>query len=428
MTYQETIDFLYQQLPVFHLIGKEAFKPGLANTEALMELTGNPHHQFRAIHVAGTNGKGSTSHMLASILQEAGYKTGLYTSPHLKDFTERIRINGQPIEQQQVVSFVETYRMYIQSINASFFEWTVAMAFHEFARQEVDIAVVEVGMGGRLDSTNVITPLLSVITNIGWDHADVLGDTLEKIAGEKAGIIKPGIPVVISEHGEDDVFRKKAKETGSPIFFAPDSYRVLSEEVNVGFRKMEIDGPHGTQTIELDLTGSYQRRNVLGVLRTVDALNDAGFEISANTQTSALRQVVKLSGLKGRWQQLGTDPLVFCDTGHNEPGIREVLETAASISHRQLWLVLGFVKDKDLGKILPLFPKDAKYVFCQPSTFRGLAVSDLVEKAGAAGLAAEFFTPDVNDALRYARKHADPNDLIVVGGSTFVVADLAELE
>lgn len=429
MTYQETIDYLYQQLPVFHLSGKKAYKPGFANTDALLEHLGNPHRQFKSIHIAGTNGKGSSSHMLAAVLQQAGYKTGLYTSPHLKDYRERIKINGQGIDEQGVIDFVEDNRMFIQSVNPSFFELTVALAFYSFAKAEVDIAVIEVGMGGRLDSTNVITPELSLITNIGWDHADVLGDTLSKIAAEKAGIIKPKVPVVISERQPeiDEVFMAKAQQTTSPIVFASDRFQVLSDDVVNGKKQLGIryseDLPF---ELELDLTGSYQSRNVLGVLQAVEILRDMGYQISKDHLQDALRNVTQLTGLKGRWQLIQEKPRIYCDTGHNEAGIREVLKTIHSYTYNELWFILGFVADKDLTKVLPLYPKEAHYVFCQSSTPRALAVEKLKDTASAYGLSGEAFI-NVNQALDYVKLQADEKDLVVVGGSTFVVAEVDEL-
>ncbi|PMD99093.1 dihydrofolate synthase [Siphonobacter sp. BAB-5405] len=428
MTYQETLAYLYQQLPVFHLAGKQAYKPGLLTTEILLEHLGNPHRKFKTIHVAGTNGKGSSSHMLSAILQEAGYKTGLYTSPHLKDYTERFKINGVAIDPERVVAFVEENRMFIQSVTPSFFELSVALAFYEFARQEVDVAVIEVGMGGRLDSTNVIVPEVALITNIGWDHADVLGDTLPKIAAEKAGIMKAGVPVVISERQPetDEVFQTQADTLRAPLTFASDRYTVQTEEIKEGKKVLTIESMKAVQIVALDLLGSYQAKNVLGVLETTRVLTQSGYVITPENMKKALGCVVPLTGLKGRWQQLSTQPLTYADTGHNEPGIREVFKTIASINYEHLWFVLGFVADKDLSKILPLYPTQARYVFCQASTPRALPAEALKELAAKHGLRGETI-PDVNEALAYVRTHAEVRDLIVVGGSTFVVADLNEL-
>ncbi|MFT4033104.1 MAG: folylpolyglutamate synthase/dihydrofolate synthase family protein [Siphonobacter sp.] len=426
MTYQETIDFLYQQLPAFQLIGKKAYKPGLDNTKALLEFLGNPHARLKTIHVAGTNGKGSSSHMLAAILQQAGYKTGLYTSPHLKDYTERVKINGQPIDQQRVIDFVERIRMFIHSVNPSFFEVSVALAFYEFELQNVDIAVIEVGMGGRLDSTNIITPELCLITNIGWDHADVLGDTLGKIAAEKGGIIKEHVPVVVSEHQaeSDPVFKEIALTCQAPIYFAEDSYSIQDDELRKGKRHLSIQSDKEEWLLQLDLIGSYQRKNVLGVLKSIELLREMGYRIDDDALSNALSHVVELTGLKGRWQQLG--PNLFCDTGHNEPGVKVVLETIHSYSYKKLWLILGFVKDKDLGKLLPLYPKDAHYVFCEASTPRALKATQLQEKAESYELHGKVIE-DVNKAIENVTSQAEPDDLIVVGGSTFVVADIDRL-
>lgn len=429
MTYQETIDYLYQQLPVFHLSGKKAYKPGFANTDALLEHLGNPHRHFKSIHIAGTNGKGSSSHMLAAIFQQAGYRTGLYTSPHLKDYRERIKINGQPVEEQKVIDFVEKNRMFIQSVSPSFFELTVALAFQVFAEEKVDIAIIEVGMGGRLDSTNVITPELSLITNIGWDHADVLGDTLPKIAAEKAGIIKPGVPVVVSERQPEvmDVFQSKANETHSPIEFASDSLRVTDEQIAEGCKQMRIDSDVSEpMEYTLDLTGSYQSKNVLGVLKSIEVLRKRGYVIPPNSVQEALANVTGSTGLKGRWQCIQDNPRMYCDTGHNEAGIREVLKTVRSYSYNQLWFILGFVADKDLSKILPLYPAEARYVFCQSATPRALPVEKLQEIASGYGIQGTTI-PDVNSAIEYVRSQAKEEDLVVIGGSTFVVAEVKEL-
>ncbi|MFM7851401.1 MAG: bifunctional folylpolyglutamate synthase/dihydrofolate synthase, partial [Flammeovirgaceae bacterium] len=319
--YQQTLEYLYQNLPMFQRVGVSAFKKDLTNTIALCEALGNPQHKFKAIHVAGTNGKGSTSHMLAAVLQSAGYKTGLYTSPHLKNFTERIRINGQEVPPSFVVDFVNRIHTAIESINPSFFEITVAMAFDYFAQQQVDVAVVEVGLGGRLDSTNVINPVLSVITNISWDHMDLLGDTLPQIAYEKAGVIKQNTPVIISEYQPEvmEVFKKKTSETNSPITLADEVYQVK----NNGFGKFIVNE---TTEFQLDLLGNYQQKNVAGVLAAIDVLRGAGFIISKEAISTGLSQTTSLTGLKGRWQKLGENPLVICDTGHNEPGVQQVLQ------------------------------------------------------------------------------------------------------
>ncbi len=424
MNYQETLAYLYQNLPMFQRVGAIAYKKDLTNTLLLCEALGNPHHTFKSVHVAGTNGKGSSSHMLAAILQSAGYKTGLYTSPHLKEFTERIKVNGAEISQDFVVDFVTRMKPTIETIRPSFFEITVAMAFDYFAHEHIDVAIVETGLGGRLDSTNVIRPCLSLITNISWDHMDLLGDTLPKIAFEKAGIIKVGVPVIISEYQPEvaDVFRNKATEANSKIQFASERYQIQSKQPGT----FEASDHGHTTTYTLDLMGGYQKKNLAGVLATVDQLRSQGFKISEQAVRIGLANTTRLTGLKGRWQTIGTNPLTICDTGHNESGILEILENLKSVPHRQLHWVWGMVGDKDVGKILSLLPKDAHYYFCQASIPRAMPVESLVEKALQAGLRGETIK-DVNQALAQARLKSNPNDLILIGGSTFVVAELNDL-
>lgn len=431
MTYQETIDYLYSRLPVFHRIGKAAYKADLTNTLALCEHLGNPQHQFKSIHVAGTNGKGSTSHMLAAVLQSAGYKTGLYTSPHLKSFTERIKINGVEMPQEAVVQFVENSIFQIEQTSPSFFELTVAMAFDYFAREKVDIAVIEVGLGGRLDSTNVITPELSIITNISWDHADILGDSLEKIAYEKAGIIKPGVPVVISEWQPETeaVFIEKARLENADIFYAENNVRVREEGYNQGKRMLEVTvRKHGTHYVHtsvlLDLLGDYQFRNLIGVWMAVEILREKQhWEISDANILEGLANTTTLTGLKGRWQILSKKPLTLCDTGHNEGGIRLIVEQLERLPYGQLHIIIGTVNDKDLTKILSLLPKNAFYYFCQANIPRALPAGALAQQAATFGLQGSVI-PNVNEALADARKNAAPEDVIFIGGSTFVVAEL----
>jgi dihydrofolate synthase/folylpolyglutamate synthase len=424
MTYKETLDFLYKSLPMFQRVGATAFKKDLTNTLLLCKELDNPQHKFKSIHVAGTNGKGSTSHMLAAILQTAGYKTGLYTSPHLKEFTERIKINGIDVSQDFVVGFVERIKSPIERIKPSFFEVTVVMAFDYFAQQNVDIAVIEVGMGGRLDSTNVITPLLSVITNISYDHMDLLGNTLPAIAYEKAGIIKPAVPVVIGERQPetDAVFVKQASLTGSEIIFAEDRYKVKS----VTNGKFEVDDGRGSQTYTLDLKGNYQKKNLAGVLATLELLKRIGFEIKKEDIHEGLLDVIKLTGLKGRWQTIKQNPLVICDTGHNEAGIKEILKQIGYYKFHKLHFVLGMVKDKDVGKVLKLLPKDAYYYFCEAKIPRAMNAEELKDKASSFDLYGEVI-PDVNDAIKKAVEHASKDDFIFVGGSTFVVAEIENL-
>ncbi len=431
MTYQETIDYLYAHLPVFHRIGSKAFKPKLENTQRLCEHLGNPHLKFKSIHIAGTNGKGSSSHYLAAILQAAGYKTGLYTSPHLKSFTERIRINGQAIPESRVVKYVEDNKSFIADLEPSFFECTVGLAFEYFAEQEVDIAIIEVGLGGRLDSTNVIYPEVSLITNISYDHVDILGDTLPKIAYQKAGIIKQDTPVVISQrHPETiSVFMEEATLQNAPIYFAEDSFYVENSIFQSGGLQLSVNDRSSGVTINLtsELTGSYQKHNLQGVLEVIRVLNSMGnFTISNEAIKVGISQVVTLTNLKGRWQQLSQAPLTICDTGHNSAGIKELLSDLESIPKKSLWLVLGFVKDKDISGILDLLPKDANYIFCQAQIMRALPADELANLALSKGLKG-ISIADVNRAIAFARQKADKDDVIFIGGSTFVVAEINEL-
>ncbi len=428
MNYQETLDYLYHALPMFQRVGASAFKNDLSNTLALCAHLGNPERKFKSIHVAGTNGKGSTSHSLAAILQSAGYKVGLYTSPHLKSFTERVRVNGKEISEEAVIRFVNQNKPFLDKLKPSFFEMTVGLAFWCFAEEEVDVAVIEVGMGGRLDSTNVINPVLSVITNIGFDHMQFLGDTLPLIAEEKAGIIKPNVPVVISQTQEETspVFLKKANELGAPINFSDQYWKVekIKEIEGKAIYKYTTADKMGELTF--GLLGNYQRFNLPGILESVVLLQKAGWIISKEALEKGLAHVSELTGLKGRWQVLGKNPLIICDTGHNEPGFREILQQLQSYTFQRLWMVIGMVQDKDISKILMLLPKDAQYVFCQATLPRALAAISLEEKAREFGLKGACIS-DVNEALNFARKNAAPDDLIFVGGSTFVVAEIDEL-
>ena len=430
MTYEQTIAYLYEKLPVFHRIGKMAYKADLNNTIALCEHLGNPHQKFRSVHVAGTNGKGSTSHYLAAIFQSAGYKTGLYTSPHLKSFTERIRIDGEVIPESSVVEFVESNKDFIENLQPSFFELSVGMAFEYFAKERVDIAIIEVGLGGRLDSTNIITPELSVITNISFDHTDILGDTLPKIAFEKAGIIKRKVPVVISERDKEteDVFIEKAKSENSTIYFASDDYRVNEFKLNENNIELEVirikdDFPFD---IKSQLTGNYQTKNIIGVLKAIDVLAKDGYWINSKNIEDGFAQVVDLTGLKGRWQSLSKSPRIVCDTAHNVAGITQILENLIMTKYHQLWMILGFVSDKDISSILSLLPKDANYIFCQADIPRALPANELTRKANEYGLAGEVIR-DVNDAIKYVQAQCNQEDFIYVGGSTFVVAEINSL-
>ncbi len=442
MDYQTTLNYLYSQLPMFTRDGPSAFKKDLANTLELCKRLGDPQTKFKSVHIGGTNGKGSTSHMLAAILQTAGYKTGLYTSPHLRDFRERIRINGEMISEEHVISFVEQHRADFEDIKPSFFEMTVGMAFDAFAREKVDIAVIEVGLGGRLDSTNIITPLLSVITNIGWDHVNMLGDTLQLIAGEKAGIIKPGIPVIIGEYQPEtaDVFINKAKEQEAPISFASEEWEILKSEVRSPksekrqeFLDLKISRQNlsltthnsqlTTHNLRLDLPGTYQLKNAKTVLSTVDGLRKQGFIITDEHIQTALRQVKKLTGLHGRWETLSHHPLTICDTGHNPEGIAEVVKNIEDTPHDHLHFVMGVVNDKDISKILAMLPGNATYYFSKPDIPRGLDAESLRLKAESFGLNGNTY-PSVKAALSAAQSNAGANDLVFVGGSTFVVAEI----
>ncbi|WP_339752894.1 folylpolyglutamate synthase/dihydrofolate synthase family protein [uncultured Winogradskyella sp.] len=404
MNYQDTVSWMFQQLPMYQNKGKSAFKKDLSNTLKLSKHLRKPHERFKSIHVAGTNGKGSTSHMLASVLQEAGYKVGLYTSPHLKDFRERIRINGKVVSKQFVIGFIKRYKAFLEVNELSFFEMTVGMAFDYFAKQNVDIAVIEVGLGGRLDSTNIITPELSVITNIGLDHVQILGDTLEKIASEKAGIIKPKVPIVIGEtHPEtQNVFISKVKETNSEIYFADQSIDVVFES---------------------DLKGSYQIHNIKTMLKSVEVLRNSGFKISQTQLKKGLLNVVENTNMQGRWQVLETEPKIVCDTAHNKEGLSYVMQQLKSEVFEKLHIVFGVVNDKDLDSLIPLLPKKAIYYFCKPDVQRGLDAKKLQSIFAKNQLKGSSFT-SVNEAFNSAKSEARKNDLIYVGGSTFVVAEI----
>ena len=404
MNYPETLDYLFGQLPMYQRIGNAAYKANLDNTYRLSEILNHPEKQFKSVHIAGTNGKGSTSHMLASVLQEAGYKVGLYTSPHLKDFRERIKINGAMISEREVIDFVNAFKNEFEKIQLSFFEWTVGLAFHSFANQKVDIAIVETGLGGRLDSTNIVTPEVAVITNISMDHTQFLGDTLAKIAAEKAGIIKSTIPVVIGETQPKikHVFIEKAKQMNAPIQFADE---------------------YPTKEYESDLKGVYQQQNKKTVVATIHVLQTLGWNIAENHIIKGLQNVVSNTGLMGRWQVLNKQPFTVCDTGHNEAGIRLILAQINQQSFEKLHVVLGVVNDKDITNILALLPNNASYYFCQANIPRALEVSVLAEKATAVGLSGTTF-PSVDAAYKAAQKNATAQDMIFIGGSTFVVAEV----
>lgn len=404
MTYNETLNFLYDQLPMFHRIGPAAYKPGLDNTYALLEIVGNPHLKLKSVHVAGTNGKGSTSHLIASVLQEAGYKTGLYTSPHLKDFRERIRINGAMIPEDEVVSFVEKFHAKWKPIQPSFFEITVAMCFYFFEKQNIDIAVIETGLGGRLDSTNVISPEVSVITNIGMDHMNLLGNTIELIAGEKAGIIKNDTPVVLGKMLDEAkaVMLKKANELDAKVFFADEIDRVPDSPLN----------------------GIYQEQNKRTALSALNVLRNSGqWQISEAAVTRGFQNVVSNTGLMGRWQIIHKMPLAIADVAHNEDGIKMLLSQLESMTYSQLHFVLGMVSDKDIDKVLSLLPKNAKYYFCKANIPRGMDVEELMQRANQQGLSGKGY-PKVSDAYGAAMRAAATDDLVLVSGSFFTVAEV----
>lgn len=430
MNYRQTLEYLYAQLPMFHRIGPAAYKANLDNTHALMEYLGHPQKQFESIHIAGTNGKGSVSHMLASVLQNAGYKTALCTSPHLKDFRERIRINGHMIPQSYVARFVTRHKAFFEQIQPSFFELTIALSFSYFAEQQVDVAVIETGLGGRLDSTNVITPQLAIITNIGMDHTNLLGDTLEKIAWEKAGIIKPGVPIVngVTRPEARTIIQDRARELQAPFFAAEQEIPLLSHQYisreNIPFLEIVVQQKDLEKSYRSVLTGSYQLQNLLTLLQAVEVLRQGKqFRIDEESLIAGLEQVVDLTGLKGRWQQLGKRPLVICDTGHNVDGIRFILENIARTTHQHLHMVIGMMNDKDVGGILSMLPPDATYYFCKPDVPRGLDVLLLRDTAVGMGMRGEAYG-NVKLALQAAKKQASRHDLIFVGGSTFVVAEV----
>jgi len=423
MIYNKAIDFLYSRLPMFHRVGAVAYKADLNNTIELCSLLGNPENKFRSVHIAGTNG--SVSHMIAAVLQSAGYKTGLYTSPHLLDFRERVLINGAMIPEQEIISFIEKHRNDFERIAPSFFEWTVALAFDFFAREKVDIAIIETGLGGRLDSTNVITPLLCVITNIGLDHTNLLGDTLEKIAVEKAGIIKKNIPVIIGESQSEikNVFIEKAMTTHSPIVFADMKYRVTEKKLDAEFLTIDLLSRSKAylENLKLDLTGNYQMKNVVTVAASIEELKKH-FTISEGSLRNALKNVRTITGLRGRWEVLNHSPLVVCDVGHNAEGIAYVVEQLKKTKHNKLHFVFGAVNDKNIEPVLELLPRGGEYYFCQANIPRSLDSEFLTKQANDAGLKGiNYFS--VNGAVDAALKNSSKDDMVFIGGSTFVVAE-----
>ena len=432
MTYQETVEYLYQQLPAYQRIGKAAYKADLYTTQQLDKYFAHPHCRFKSVHIAGTNGKGSTSHMVASVLQSAGYKVGLYTSPHLYDFRERIKINGEMIPENEVVDFVEKHHAIIEELSPSFFEMTAALAFDYFANQQVDIAVIEVGMGGRLDSTNIITPLLSIITNIGFDHTEFLGDTIEKIAEEKAGIIKRDVPVVIGEWNSESapVFTAKAKELNARITFADkvlqvDKAEIVNAKQQFGISAIQPD-KYAFQTLklELDLLGSYQQKNILTAIAAIEELRQSTELIIPDYALfNGLGSAAEQTGLQGRWQVLQNSPAIICDTGHNAHGLRYVMQQLNELEYDKLYIVLGVVSDKDVESILPLMPQNAYYFFTKADLPRAMDAQKLADSFIIAGFKGEIVT-GVKQALQAAKNKATANDVIFVGGSTFVVAEV----
>ncbi len=429
MDFKDTLEYMYDLLPMYQRVGKTAFKKDLTNTIRLCKILGNPQDNFKSIHIAGTNGKGSSAHMLASILQSAGYKTGLYTSPHLKSFTERIRVNGVEVAEQFVCDFINKIKIEIEEIQPSFFELTVAMAFDYFSKQQVDVAVIEVGLGGRFDSTNVVTPLASLITSIGLDHTDMLGETLPEIAFEKAGIIKEQVPVVISETQDEttNVFSKRARELNAPVYFADQKYKVSTILNSSDDLYFSAKSNEKSFTANTDLAGQYQLKNIPGVLKIIDLLNKQGFQIANEHLTNGFKNVIKNTGLLGRWQKLNDNPLTICDTVHNEAGIQYLVKQIEQIEYKKLHIIWGSVEGKDLHGVFQHLPNDAFYYFCEASVPRALKAELLQDRAKELGCAG-IVIKDVNEAIEAARKQGNKNDLIIIGGSNFIVAEIKELK
>ena len=427
MNYDETVNFLFEQLPMYHRIGATAYKDNLDNSLALDEWLNHPHKKYKTIHVAGTNGKGSVSHIIASVLQEAGYRTGLYTSPHLLDFRERIKINGKMIPKENVISFVSENKEIIEKIKPSFFEMTVAMAFKHFADSEIDIAVIETGLGGRLDSTNIITPIASVITNISYDHVDLLGNTLQEIAREKAGIIKQGVPVIIGQLQEEvfQVFYEKAYLAEVPMYIADDTYKTEITGVCAKYRTINVyrNEEFYFAGLKLPLLGDYQDKNLKTALKALTIIKESGFLIEPQAIINGIKNIIINTGLQGRWQILSSNPTIICDTGHNEDGIREIVLQLKKTDYKKLHIVFGVVKEKDLTRILNLLPQEAIYYFTNANIPRSLPAQELKEKAKKYKLKGEKFDT-VQEAFNEAKKNAEVNDLIFIGGSTFVVAEV----
>ncbi|MCB2219384.1 MAG: bifunctional folylpolyglutamate synthase/dihydrofolate synthase [Bacteroidetes bacterium] len=428
MNYQETLKFLYQQLPMFQRLGPAAYKADLTNTIEICRILGDPQLKFPSVHIAGTNGKGSVSHILASIFQEAGYRTGLFTSPHLKDFRERIRINGEWVSEAFIVQFVNEHIRSLDHIKPSFFEYTFAMAMHYFACEKVDIAIVETGMGGRLDSSNIVNPILSVITNIGMDHTQFLGDTLEKIAVEKAGIIKPGVPVMIGERQLEieSIFNATALAKKAPIFSAEDIFHITRKKANepniVNYAVQSFE-KKDFYNLSSPLTGNYQLKNILTAMAATSLLNNTRWHLPRNSIEMGVKNVKSNTGIRGRWEMLSEKPLVICDTAHNLDGIKQVVEQIRNTPHQQLHVVLGVVADKEISEILSLWPKDASYYFCKANIPRGLPAETLKATAQNEGLSGIKYD-SVAEAYAAALKASNPDDLVFIGGSTFVVAEV----
>lgn len=423
MNYEETLDYLYNSAPLFQHVGKDAYKEGLENTYLLDEHFNHPHRQFRTIHIAGTNGKGSCSHTLAAILQSAGYKTGLYTSPHLIDFRERIRINGTPVSKEYVTDFVEKHRAFFEPLHPSFFELTTAMAFHYFAQEQVDVAIIEVGLGGRMDCTNIIRPDLCVITNISFDHVQFLGNTLAKIAGEKAGIIKENIPVVIGETTPETkpVFIGRAKEVNAPIYFAEEEQLLQTSGINKEGKRIYQTADY--TDLEGELGGLCQLKNTNTLLTAIRLLKQTGYQFTEDNVRKGFSQVCRITGLMGRWQKLESDPTLVCDTGHNVGGITYIVEQLRHQKYEQLHIVMGMVNDKDISGVLAILPKDAIYYFTKANVKRALSEKELQSMALQSGLHGNTYN-NVETAVTAAKEKAGKNDFIFVGGSSFIVADL----
>lgn len=428
--YQQTLGYIYERLPMFSRIGKAALKPDLTNTIKLCAALGNPHTQFKSVHIAGTNGKGSVSHSLAAVMQQAGYKTGLYTSPHLIDFRERIRIDGKPVSKEWVVDFVERNKQLIEEIQPSFFEITVAMAFTAFAEEKVDVAIIETGLGGRLDSTNIITPLLSIITNISYDHKDLLGNTLAEIAGEKAGIIKQGVPVIIGEQHEETerIFFEHSVHKQSVIYYAQSLWGMVRVKHDGRFQyfKAVDNARREMYDLKTDLLGNYQQHNIKTILTATELLSHCGFKVNIENAIAALANVKELTGLRGRWEWLQDHPAVICDVAHNPAGITEIVAQWQLVPAATRHIILGFVKDKDITEALSLFPKDAVYYFTNAQIERALPAADLKDLALITGLWGYAY-PTVEDALNAARNAMSPDDALLITGSFFIVGEAMEI-